>query len=114
MRRWIRPLSLHVYLADSSRARAFPRKLEQLAGYFRNLRGRLRSRGGGRLLSGDLRTARPRLARLCRHVPVDRRYTYLNGKVNGVHTGVDLASCENILLADDDIRYRPEGYPARV
>jgi hypothetical protein len=25
--------------------------------------------------------------------------------VNGVHTGVDLASCERIILADDDIRY---------
>lgn len=41
----------------------------------------------------------------CRHVTVDSRYKYLNGKVNGVHTGVDLASCERILLADDDIRY---------
>ena len=42
---------------------------------------------------------------ICRYVPVDPKYTYLNGKVNGVHTGVDLASCENIILADDDIRY---------
>lgn len=42
-----------------------------------------------------------------RHVPPDPKYTYLNGKVNGVHTGVDLASCERIILADDDIRYRP-------
>ncbi|MFN2511665.1 MAG: glycosyltransferase family 2 protein [Pyrinomonadaceae bacterium] len=40
-----------------------------------------------------------------RHVAPDPRYTYLNGKVNGVHTGVDLASCERIILADDDIRY---------
>jgi hypothetical protein len=45
---------------------------------------------------------------LCRHVTVDRKYTYLNGKVNGVHTGVDLASCESIILADDDIRYTSE------
>jgi hypothetical protein len=42
---------------------------------------------------------------MCRHVTVDKKYTYLNGKVNGVHTGVDLASCEHIVLADDDIRY---------
>ncbi len=42
---------------------------------------------------------------LCRHVKPDPAYTYLNGKVNGVHTGVDLASCEPIVLADDDIRY---------
>lgn len=41
-----------------------------------------------------------------RHVAPDPKYTYLNGKVNGVHTGVDLASCERIILADDDIRYR--------
>ncbi|MGZ8444880.1 MAG: glycosyltransferase [Candidatus Binatia bacterium] len=44
-------------------------------------------------------------SQICRHVAVDPKYTYLNGKVNGVHTGVDLASCENIILADDDIRY---------
>jgi hypothetical protein len=42
---------------------------------------------------------------VCRHVPVDPRYKYLNGKVNGVHTGVALAGYERIVLADDDIRY---------
>ncbi|HEX8709111.1 MAG TPA: glycosyltransferase family 2 protein [Pyrinomonadaceae bacterium] len=41
----------------------------------------------------------------CRHVRVDPKYTYLNGKVNGVHTGVDLAASERIIVADDDIRY---------
>lgn len=44
---------------------------------------------------------------VCRHVTVNPKYTYLNGKVNGVHTGVDLASHERIILADDDIRYTP-------
>ncbi|MGQ0763798.1 MAG: glycosyltransferase [Acidobacteriota bacterium] len=44
----------------------------------------------------------------CCHVAPDPKYTYLNGKVNGVHTGVDLASCERIIVADDDIRYRAE------
>jgi hypothetical protein len=39
------------------------------------------------------------------HVAPNPAYTYLNGKVNGVHTGVDLATCEYIILADDDIRY---------
>jgi hypothetical protein len=39
------------------------------------------------------------------HVEVDPQYRYLNGKVNGVHTGVALAGCERIILADDDIRY---------
>jgi hypothetical protein len=42
---------------------------------------------------------------IARHVGVDPQYRYLNGKVNGVHTGVALASCEKIILADDDIRY---------
>lgn len=40
-----------------------------------------------------------------RHVRPDARFKYLNGKVNGVHTGVELASSEFIILADDDIRY---------
>ena len=40
-----------------------------------------------------------------RHERVDRRFGYLNDKVNGIHTGVELASCEKIVLADDDIRY---------
>jgi hypothetical protein len=40
-------------------------------------------------------------------VAVDPQYRYLNGKVNGVHTGVTAASCERIILADDDIRYGP-------
>ena len=39
------------------------------------------------------------------HIAVDPRYHYLNGKVNGIHTGVDVARCERIILADDDIRY---------
>lgn len=44
----------------------------------------------------------------CGHVPVDPQYKYLNGKVNGIHTGVDLAAHERIILADDDIRYTPD------
>jgi hypothetical protein len=47
-------------------------------------------------------------ANLCHHLPVDPKYQYLNGKVNGVHTGVDLASCDSIVLADDDIRHTAE------
>lgn len=43
----------------------------------------------------------------CRHAPVDPKYEYLNGKVNGIHTGVALATHERIILADDDIRYTP-------
>jgi hypothetical protein len=42
------------------------------------------------------------------HRPVDRRFRCKNDKVNGVHTGVELAACEKIILADDDIRYTPD------
>lgn len=41
----------------------------------------------------------------CRHHQVDRRFGYLNDKVNGIHTGVELATQPKIILADDDIRY---------
>src|SRR3954463_2953892 len=41
----------------------------------------------------------------CRHEHVDRSFGFLNDKVNGIHTGVNLAGCEKIILADDDIRY---------
>lgn len=40
-----------------------------------------------------------------RHLQPDAKFTYLNGKVNGIHTGVELAQNEFIILADDDIRY---------
>ncbi len=40
-----------------------------------------------------------------RHERVDRRFGFLNDKVNGIHTGVELSPNEKIVLADDDIRY---------
>jgi len=42
---------------------------------------------------------------VCSHVRVDPRFNYPNGKVNGIHTGVERAHCERIVLADDDVRY---------
>lgn len=45
---------------------------------------------------------------VCRHETVDPQYKYLNGKVNGIHTGVALAAHDSIILADDDIRYAAE------
>lgn len=44
---------------------------------------------------------------VCRHESVDQQYKYLNGKVNGIHTGVAIAAHDRIILADDDIRYTP-------
>jgi hypothetical protein len=43
----------------------------------------------------------------CQHLAVDRRFGYLNDKVNGIHTGLERAITEKIILADDDIRYTP-------
>lgn len=42
---------------------------------------------------------------ICRHVRVDRRFGYLNDKVNGIYTGIELTSFDRIIVADDDVRY---------
>ncbi|MFL6588946.1 MAG: glycosyltransferase [Chthoniobacterales bacterium] len=42
---------------------------------------------------------------VCRHERVDRSFGFMNDKVNGIHTGVNLATTEKIVLGDDDIRY---------
>jgi hypothetical protein len=97
------------YLLPIHRVRARRQEIDELAKYLRNL-----AREGCEVLVVD--GSYPEIFaqhnrawhKLCRHVTVDRKYTYLNGKVNGVHTGVDLASCESIILADDDIRYTSE------
>ncbi|HEY0007018.1 MAG TPA: glycosyltransferase family 2 protein [Pyrinomonadaceae bacterium] len=97
------------YLLPIRRVYARRKEARQLAQYFRIL-----ARAGCEVLVVDgsppeVFAEHERAWRdVCRHVPVDLKYTYLNGKVNGVHTGVDLASCERIVLADDDIRYTPE------
>jgi hypothetical protein len=45
--------------------------------------------------------------RLVRHLAPDPRYGFLNGKVNGVMTGIAVARNDSLVLADDDIRYTP-------
>jgi hypothetical protein len=50
----------------------------------------------------------------CRHVTVDPQYPYLNGEVNGIHTGVALTDCEYIIVGDDDIRYTSESVARMV
>jgi hypothetical protein len=94
------------YLLPIRRVRANGAEAEEFAAYFRGL-----AEAGCEVLVVDgsppeVFAAHARAWEgVCRHVPVDPRYKYLNGKVNGVHTGVALAGCERILLADDDIRY---------
>src|SRR5207253_10392325 len=41
------------------------------------------------------------------HVPPDEGERCLMGKVSGVRTGVRLAGCERVVIADDDVRYEP-------
>jgi hypothetical protein len=94
------------YLLPILRARYDVNEAATLAQYF----NQLRSAGCEVLVvDGSARSVFERHGeiwnKVCRHVPPDNKYTYLNGKVNGVHTGVDLASTERIILADDDIRY---------
>jgi hypothetical protein len=43
--------------------------------------------------------------RLVRHVRPDPRHACANGKVGGVLTGIDLATHELVIVADDDVRY---------
>lgn len=40
------------------------------------------------------------------HMPPDPRFGFLNGKVNGVLTGISQATREAVVVADDDVRYR--------
>ena len=39
------------------------------------------------------------------HLPPDPRFQFLNGKVNGVLTGIECAGHEAVVVADDDVRY---------
>jgi hypothetical protein len=97
------------YLLPIRRVRACREEARRFALYFRRL-----AQAGCEVIVVDgsppeVFTAHARAwSRVCRHVGVDPRYKYLNGKVNGVHTGLDLASCEFVVLADDDIRYTAE------
>ncbi|HEX8000383.1 MAG TPA: glycosyltransferase family 2 protein [Pyrinomonadaceae bacterium] len=97
------------YILPVRRVRASREEASEFADYFRSL-----ARAGCEVLVVDgsppeVFAAHERAwSGVCRHVGVNPKYKYLNGKVNGVHTGVDLASCERIVLADDDIRYTTE------
>jgi hypothetical protein len=94
------------YLLPIRRVRASQAEMEDFAAYFRSLVS-----AGCEVLVVDGSPAGVfdehdrAWSDVCRHVKVDKRYGYLNGKVNGIHTGVDLAACEKIIVGDDDIRY---------
>lgn len=43
-----------------------------------------------------------------KHLPPSAEFNFVNGKVNGVMTGLRLAQHEKVVIADDDVRYTPE------
>jgi len=94
------------YLLPIRRTAVAAAEVDELAAYFQRLRG-----AGCEVLVVDGSPAPVFAAHhrtwsgFGRHVPVDPRYTYPNGKVNGIHTGLDLAAHERIIVADDDVRY---------
>jgi hypothetical protein len=96
------------YLLPIRRTAFSSREAEELGEYFRTL-----TEAGCDVLVIDGSAARvfqqyaEAWRSLCQHEPVDRSFGYLNDKVNGIHTGVALATTEKIILADDDIRYAP-------
>jgi Glycosyl transferase family 2 len=51
-----------------------------------------------------------RFGSVAQHVPVIR--TSLNGKVDGVCAGVRHATADRVIVADDDVRYSPDGLRA--
>jgi hypothetical protein len=46
---------------------------------------------------------------LVRHCRPDPELVFLNGKVNGVHTGLRRCTADFVVIADDDVRYEPDG-----
>ena len=44
-----------------------------------------------------------------RHLPPDPRYSFANGKVDGVLSGLELARNEAVVVADEDVRWDPAG-----
>ena len=96
------------YLLPIRRLNFFPGEARELAIYFREL-----ADAGCDVLVVD-GSAEPLFRQhnevwrgACRHEKVDRSFGYLNDKVNGIHTGLQLTSLGKIILADDDIRYTP-------
>lgn len=44
-------------------------------------------------------------AKFGRHLPPTAAFKFINGKVNGVLTGLKLAKHDKVIIADDDVRY---------
>lgn len=57
----------------------------------------------------EFRTHRDRWSAFATHVPPADDIRCANGKVRGVLTGLRLATCEGVVIADDDVRYDDAG-----
>ncbi len=96
------------YLLPIRRAKTTEREIEGFREYFREL-----GASGCEVIVVDgsppeiFERQHQAWSEVCRHEPVDRSHGFINDKVNGIFTGVGLASHETIILADDDIRYTP-------
>ena len=94
------------YLLPIRRAHSSASQARELAAYFRELHD-----AGCEILvvdgsAGTVFEEHDEIwGTVCRHERVDRSFGHLNDKVNGIQTGVRIASGEKIVLADDDIRY---------
>lgn len=57
----------------------------------------------------EFQTHRDRWSTFATHVPPADDIRCANGKVRGVLTGLRLATCEGVVIADDDVRYDDAG-----
>jgi hypothetical protein len=87
---------------------AEPGPIEELAGYLRLIAAEV---GEVLVVDGSPTPLFERHATalhdIARHLPPHSDLNFAMGKVNGVVTGVREASCQRVVLADDDVRYDP-------
>jgi hypothetical protein len=84
-----------------------PKDLEEMAGYLADLSHFVEVL----VIDGSpddlFEKHRLRWGGICKHIRPHDDLTYLNGKVNGVLSGLREATHEHTVIADDDVRYRP-------
>jgi hypothetical protein len=86
--------------------------LDELTGYLRWLSGRLDVTVVDGSVVEVYRRHAGRFGAYVRHIPPSPDLRFLNGKVNGVVTGVRRARHDHVVVADDDVRYDEAGLRA--
>ncbi len=98
------------YILPIRRAGLVPSDIQEIASYLRSL-----AQTGCEILVIDGSPAsifalhHAAWSSHARHIAADGKYGYLNGKVNGIHTGLSFSSFDATVVADDDIRYDAHG-----